>query len=337
MSEYVIGVDIGATKSHLALFDAEGCFLDLGHWGPLNYEGLPGLYAQFEDEFGQLVSGVISKNGISMKQVSYAVLGVGGVDTKKQHSVISGILRKLGFERFTLVNDAFLGIPAGNRAGTGICAINGSGCTLAGMNKEGKMLQIGGVGYVSADMGGGAHMGRRLVSAVYCELFRKGPPTIMTKLLFNKLGITSKYDFVETIHEKTNDGSFNPHTIGRLVFEAVWQNDQVAANILRDMADNYANGIACMIEEVEFSPDEAVHIVFAGSVFVKGEHPLLVDSIKAKVSGDNPSYSFAYTLLDVPNVAGAVIWALNSLFAKDASYDKNLFYGKVCAQLRDVR
>ena len=40
MTEYVIGVDIGGTKSHLALFDTEGNFVDFDHWGCLNHEGL---------------------------------------------------------------------------------------------------------------------------------------------------------------------------------------------------------------------------------------------------------------------------------------------------------
>ena len=330
MKEYIIGVDIGATKSHLALFDTEGNFTDFGRWGCLNYETLPGLYAQFEEEFGQFVAQVLSKNGITMKQVSCAVLGAGGVDTKRQHGVISGILKKLGFERFTLVNDAYLGIPAGTRTGTGICAINGSGCTLAGINKEGRMMQIGGVGAVSADKGGGGYLGERLVSAVYSELFRRGEPTVMTALLFEKLGITSKYDYVEKIHEKTNDGSFSVYTCGRMVFEAVRQNDRVAADILRDIAANYASGISCMIEELRFPPEDELNVVFAGSVFVKGEHPMLIDTIKEMLSGDNPAHHISYTLLDVPNVSGAVIWALNMFNPRGDYYDS------IRAQLRNV-
>jgi len=327
MNEYVIGVDIGSTKSHLALFDTEGNLVDFGRWGRLNYESLPGLYTQFREEMGRFVSGVLSKNKIPMGQVSCSVLGVAGVDTKKQHKTLSEILEGLGFKNFTLINDAFLGIPAGNKTKFGICAINGTGCTLAGINKEGRMLQIGGVGTVSADKGGGSNMGDYLLSAVYSELFRKGKATLMTGLLFEYIGITSKYDYIEKMHEKQSDGSFDIHKCGRLVFEAVRQNDPVAIGILREIADNYADGISCMIEELEFPREEELPLVFAGSVFVKGEHPLLVDSIKAKVSEDNQGWNITYKLLDVPNVAGAVIWALDSL---------GDIYNKVCSQLRSL-
>jgi len=328
VTEYVIGVDIGGTKSHLALFDTEGNLADFDRWGCLNHEGLPGSFAQFEDEFGQFVTRVLSRNKITMRDVAFSVLGVGGVDTVKQHKIISEILQKLGFEKFILANDAFLGIPAGSETGTGICAINGTGEALAGLNKEGKMLQIGGVGAISSDMGGGASLGKRLVSAVYRELFRKGEATLMTPLLFEELGITSKYDYVERIYEKIDEGDFHLGAYNRMVFEAVKQCDAVAANILREIAANYSGGISGMIEELSFPAGEELCVVLAGSVFVKGEHPLLIDSLKEQVSNLNPRHHVRYNVLDVPNVAGAVIWALNT------HNGANVYRDRVCARLK---
>jgi N-acetylglucosamine kinase-like BadF-type ATPase len=327
MQEYVIGVDIGGTKSHLALFDTDGNFIDLGSWGCLNHEGLEGSFDQFEEELEQFVVHVLSKNGITMEQVVFSVLGVAGVDTRGQNDIVSDILRKLKFKQFTVANDAFLGIPAGSKTGTGICAINGTGCTLAGLNKKGKLLQIGGVGIISADMGGGGYISERIISAVYCELFRKGEPTVLTSLLFEKLGIKSKYDYVEKIYEKIENETFDIYKCCPMIFEAVRQNDRVAAGILSEIAVSYANGVSAMIEELQFPLDEELCIVLAGSVFVKGEHPFLVDSLKEKISKDNPNHRITYNLLNVPNVAGAVIWALNSLNSG------NDYYDKVCAQL----
>ena len=329
MTEYVIGVDIGGTKSHLALFDIEGNFVDLGHWGPLNHEVLEGSFDQFKDEFGQFINQTLKKNGITKKQITYSALGVAGVDTKQQHAIVSQIIKGLGLEKFTLANDAYLGIPAGSRTGAGICAINGTGCTLAGINKKGDMLQIGGVGFISADMGGGGYIGERMVSEVYCELFRKGQPTIMTPFLFEKLGITSKYDFVEKMQEKMNDGTFDIYKINPFIFEAVSKNDSVAKNILQEIAASYANGISAMIEELKFPKEEECCIVLAGSIFVKGEHPLLVNSLKEKISQGNPDRTITFNLLNVPNVAGAVVWALNSINEKNGLYDR------VCEQLRN--
>lgn len=330
MAEYVIGLDAGATKSRLALFDVEGRLVDFALWGPLNYELLPGLYAQLEEELSRFVAGALRKNNIAEHEVAYAVLGMAGVDTKQQHGVISRIVAKTGLRRFTLLNDAFIAIPAGSPSGIGICANNGTGCTLAGINGAGDMLQIGGVGAVSADMGGGAYLSHRALAAVYSELFRKGPATVMTSILFERLAITSKHDYLEKIHEKTQNGTFDPLACNPMVFEAVKQGDAVASEILREVAANYSDGICCMIEELGFSAEEELNVVLSGSVFEKGEHPLLLDTLKANVTADHPRFNITFRLLSVPAVAGAVLWALNAL-GRGGHYDK------VRAQLRQER
>jgi len=327
MTEYVMGVDTGATKSHLALFDTDGNLVDFGRWGPLTHEALTGSFAQFEDELDQFVHQILSKNKISIKQVVNSALGIAGVDTKNQHKIVSDILRRVGFERFTLANDAYLGIPAGNRTGVGICAINGTGCTLAGINDEGRMLQIGGVGFISSDIGGGHHMGEWVISAVHSELFRRGEATSMTPALFEKLGISSKYDLIDLVHEQIRANKFDFVPCISILFDAAKKNDKVAAGIVNTIAFSYGSGISCMIDDLKFNRKNVLDIVFAGSVFVKGRDPLLLGGIEKTVSHNFPDYTFKYTLLDVPNVAGAVIWAFNVLDPKNNLYDK------VCAQL----
>jgi len=326
MSDYVIGIDTGSTKSHLALFDIEGNLVSFDSWGPLSHETIPGTFALFEEELGQFVNMALSKAKITMKQVAYSVLGLTGADTKLQHNILSDILKRLGFNRFTLVNDAFLGIPAGNPKGVGICGINGTGCSLVGTNEKGALLQIGGVGFVSSDYGGGGMMGKLVVSTVYNELFRKGPVTCMTPVLLQKLGISNKHDFVDKMYEKIDDKSLDINGCSKMLFEAALENDQVATQLLRDIGASYAGGISCMIDELQFNRDEELHIMFAGSNFVKGEHPVLLDTIKEIVSSDQPEYRIAYRLLSVPPVTGAVVWAFNKL-------GKTAFYDKICAQL----
>ena len=336
MSEYVIGVDIGGTKSHLALFDTAGNLVDFNHWGPLNHESLPGSFAQAEDEMGQFFDQTLTRNNVSFKEIAYSVLGVAGVDTKRQHGIISEILKRIGLENFTLVNDAFLGIPAGNPTGIGICAINGTGCTLAGINREGMTLQIGGVGYISDDYGGGGHIGRDAVSAIYRELFRKGEPTSMTPTLLKELGVTDKHDFVDKVYDKIAEGTFRALTGSKMVFMAVLEhNDKVAAGILRNVGLNYGNGISCMIDEMKYHRDEDLYVVLAGSVFVKGEHPMIIDTVKETVQKYHPDYNVKYTVLEVPPVAGGVIWALNKLGENTKGYDYSACYNKVRAQLQE--
>jgi len=331
--DYVLGIDAGGTKSHLALFDIEGSMIDFGRWGSLNHEGMPGSFGQFKKELNKFVSDILKKNKIKIDSVKFAAFGVAGVDTKPQHEIISKILRETGFRNFTLANDAFLGIPAGCPSCYGICAINGTGCTIVGVNDKEKMFQIGGVGFISGDYGGGGMFGRLVISSVYGEFFRKGEPTYLTPLLMEKLGIKSKYEFIETIYKKFEEHSLDLRELTKLLFAAANKNDKVSLDILTASGVNYANGISAMIEELEFdkNKDYDIYIVFAGSIFSKGEHPKIIDTIKEKLAAGNQGLKLKYNILKVPPVAGAVYWAFNNLNVPN----KRECYAKICSQLEN--
>jgi len=332
--DYVLGIDAGGTKSHLALFDIEGNMIDFGRWGSLNHEGMPGSFGQFKNELNKFVFDILYKNKIKIDRITSAAFGVAGVDTKPQHEIISKIISETGFKNFSLANDAFLGIPAGSPACSGICAINGTGCTIVGVNSKGKMFQIGGVGYISSDYGGGGMFGRIVISSVYSEFFRKGEPTCMTPLLMEKLKIKSKYEFVETIYKMFEEHSLDLRELTKLLFEAAKKNDKVSLDILAESGRNYAGGISGMIEELEFdkNKDDDLYIVFAGSIFSKGENPKIIDTIKEKLAVSNRGLRIKYKILKVPPVAGAVFWAFNNLNIQD----KDECYAKICSQLENL-
>jgi N-acetylglucosamine kinase-like BadF-type ATPase len=179
-------------------------------------------------------------------------------------------------------------------------------------------------------MGGGGHMGRAVVSVVYSELFRKAEPTCMTPALLNYLSITDKHDYVERIYDMIEEKTFDRTACIRIMFQAAEKNDKVALNFFREVSANYAGGISTMIEEMGYAENEVLYVVLAGSVFVKGENPLMINSLKQIVKTHNPNHNINYVVLDVPPVAGAVIWALNTLNGKAEYYDK------VCAEFKKV-
>jgi N-acetylglucosamine kinase-like BadF-type ATPase len=289
----------------------------------LNHEVLPGSFEQQEAELHEFVQKACRSVGIDCSDVDYGVFGIAGVDTKEQHRIISGTIRKLGLGGFTVCNDAYLGVAAACPENTGICAINGTGCTLAGIDTQGNMLQIGGIGELSIDLGGGRQMGLSVLGAVYESLYRNGKTTALTRPFLDMLGIADKIDYADTIMQKVNeDMTFIP-SLNKLLFE--YSNDDVAQEILSKVAANYAGGISCMVDELDFGETGLVYVVFIGSVFTKEKNPILIDMIKSKLAAMSPNHTFSYTTLSVPPVAGAVIWALrengvrNSGFGNDYS------------------
>ena len=323
--KYVLGLDAGGTKSHLALFDTTGNLVDLQSHTALNHESLPGSFEQFGEEFHGFVSRVLEKNQISMEDIAYSVFGLAGADTFEQHEILGIYVRKAGFKEYVLCNDAFLGIPAGSSTGVGICAINGTGCSLAGLDVEGNRRQIGGIGIYSGDLGGGGYMGSRVLGLVYNQLFRKGAATALTEKVFRHLQIESREDFLENFTQRMEEKGGRVDEYNRFLFEAADEGDEIAVRVLNETAENYAGAIAFLLEEMVFPKEEPVHITLAGSVFVKEKSPILRDALQKKVQLQN-NHEVCFTLLETPPVAGAVLWGFEQI-------GMHGYHEKICSQL----
>lgn len=323
MRKYVLGIDGGGTKSHLAIFDDHAEKAAFRTFGTLNHECMAGSFAQLEHALGTFINGALRDIDVGIDQIEYGVFGLAGVDTKKQHKKISSMLKRIGISKFTLSNDAFLGIPAGSPDGTGICAINGTGCSVAGKDKNGKAIQVGGMGEVSGDLGGASCMGMAATSAIYNSLFRLGEPTVMTDIVFKQIGITEKdkYDFMEIFMEKLEKKEFKISRFNRLLFEAAGLGDKVARDVLAGIAQNYAGAINYLLQELDFPANNEMCVVFAGSVFVKGEHPFLIDTIKELIEKRNPGRKINYLRLEKPPVTGAIAEAMNMIGRNDLVHE----------------
>jgi N-acetylglucosamine kinase-like BadF-type ATPase len=241
--------------------------------------------------------------------VEYAVLGLAGVDTDAQHGLISVMLKNIGFERFGLYNDAFLGVAAGCPGGVGICAINGTGSKLAAVDYSGVDVQTCGLGDLTDDFGGGGWYGTKAISAVYAELYKLGRPTVMRDMMFLQIGISRKEDYLEVLTHRFAEESLDSVAINSIVFEAAAQGDAVALDILEQSAEHYAGGIAYLAKDMDFPTSRTLFITLAGSVFIKQKVKILQGFIDRRVRtalGDRP---IDFVNLDAPPVAGAILWA----------------------------
>jgi N-acetylglucosamine kinase-like BadF-type ATPase len=324
MTKYIIGVDGGGTKTHCALFDIDGNKIDLVEWGPTNHEGLSGGFTELKVELDNMLSHILSKNNLSKDHIVNYVLGLAGVDTIAQYHIISDILRELGCKNFTLCNDAYLGVKAGCRSGVGICAINGTGCTVVGIDSKGGMLQVGGQGGLTGDIGGGGYLGYKVVSTVYNALFKKDVPTIMKDIMFTTLNIKSKHEYMEVLTEKVNNRQIKIKDLCKIVFDAANQGDAAALNILKEMGHENAKSINGIIHELSFSTTEPIQVVLAGSVYVKGKNATAIDTIKQEIAQWNPERQVNFRVLNEPPVMGAVLWALENHKTYEDLFEKVL-------------
>jgi N-acetylglucosamine kinase-like BadF-type ATPase len=315
MSGLIMGVDCGGTKSHLLLFNAKGECVTSGVWGCMNPDLLAGTYDELEVEMRSFFIPTLEKVGVKPSDIDYSVFGVAGVDTSEQHEIISAVIKRVGFENFLLCNDSYLGIAAGCPGGVGICAINGTGTSLGTVDYSGNTQQVGGVGPVTDDRGGGHWYGAQAAGAVYNSLFKLGKSTIMRDMIFEQMNIESDEDFVAVLAPLHYSGELYFAEFNRIPALAAQAGDPVAVDILKRSAENFSGAIAYFVTEMDFPIEKPLYVVLVGSVFVNEEVGLLrqyiEEQVEALLSERNlfQGRTIKYVSLEDPPVAGAVYWA----------------------------
>ena len=310
MSGFVMGLDAGSSKSHLALFDLSGARIDFVPWGPLNHENMDGGFEQLGRELRALVDLALERNELHMKDLARGVFGMSGADTARQRASIGAIYKRLGVRHPLVVNDAYLPIKAVSPTGCGIGAINGSGCTVAGIGADSAMLQIGGCGALTGDMGGGGHLGEVVAGTVYASLFKGGAETLLCPMLKRRLGVQRGEDFLDALIEQLDAGTLRLSDMGQMLFEAADRGDAVALGLLEATGKDSARAIAGLLERLPFPADEPVDVALAGSVYVKGSNPALVDALVRKATALAGGRTLRFTVTEHPPVMGAIVWAL---------------------------
>jgi len=306
--KYYLGLDGGGTKTHIALYNTDG-LLDLYTGGGSNYEGMAGGYAELSIVLKQMLGKFLGRHGITTADIHRAAFGMAGVDTIKQHGEISKILASLGFTDFDLDNDCILGVKAATTYGYGIACVCGTGYSVLGIDKSGRQMQIGGVGVLTGDKGGGGYVTEEGTSYVYGQLFKGYPPSMMTDMLMKAFGISHRDDFLETIHTEFFNKSRKAYslTMCKIVFAAAALGDSPAIDILARSAQSYGESVLGLLNELDFTSPE---IVLTGSLPQKNPDSVLVTAFSAYIE-KHYQKPFVLKVLDAPNVLGALVWAMD--------------------------
>jgi N-acetylglucosamine kinase-like BadF-type ATPase len=313
MKHYVIGVDGGGTKTHYTLFDTDGNLICFIEGGPSNHEAYPDGYEGARRQLRASFEKLFWESGLRISDIDFGIFGMAGIDVRSEKVQLTEIIAQIGFKDFEVMNDAFLGIKAAGNHEYGICSINGTGTCCAGIDPQGTRIQIGGMGYFFGDEGGAGHLGGMAFRSVYDYLYRCGPPTLMKDLLFDFLKISRDHDLVEAFYQfYQKDFCHKWAALARIPFQAANLGDQVALKLLESIGRNSARSVLGVIRRLNFESVAAIDIIMAGSVYVKGENPALAEAFRREISL-NMAKKARFTVLQIPPVTGAVLWALETL------------------------
>ncbi len=310
---YLLGVDGGNSKTDYLLYTEDLTFVDLYRTGTCSHE-------HFEDGFegsfrvmGEQLSQLFLRNGIDVSQVSSAAFGLAGCDFLFQKKNLETCVSRLGFERFAVVNDGILGIKALSEDGTGVCAVNGTGTVVVGINKSGQSIQMGGIGPTLEDHAGGAYVFHQSFCRVYDELLCFGEKTTLTPRLMELLGLEAKEDFFERL-STVHDSDMLMQKVIQATDHCACEGDSVAQEIFFRMGRFLGKRIAGCLQALGLSENPSV--ILAGSLWHKIRFSGMIDTTQDRVLqhlGKAPEYK----LLDGPPAIGALLYASELLGKKN--------------------
>ena len=298
---YILGVDGGNSKTDYLLCTTDGSFVDILREPTCSHEHMG--YEKMQITMGEHLSKLFGKNNITVKNISAAAFGLAGADLPDQLTELNKRIVNLGFEKYALANDGILGVKAVAEAG--ICAVNGSGTVVVGIDEKGTVLQVGGIGPLSGDYAGGYHIARQGILAVYSKYFRGGKDTVVAQEMLKLLSAGSPNDLPTAISEYRFDAD-SAKTMIQLIDKAAASGDAVSAWILESAGANCGEGVAGCIKNLSF--ENEITIIKAGSIWNKVKYSGLGKSFEDTIRSTVPN-KIRIELLQSPPALGAVFWA----------------------------
>jgi len=275
MASFVVGVDGGTTKTIALVADEAGHILGASRGGNSNWTR-PDVEIPMRVVV-DTVQAALDRASVLGSQVRLGAFALAGADWPEDYERRERVLAQSGIaQRVVVKNDALAGWRASTRQTYGVVVTAGTGSNTAIITPDGTEWCYG--YYVR--YGGARDMGRDAIDAVLRAEDGRGAPTALAGLVLDKLNYAS----AEALLKRMIAGELHRDQLlllCPLVFEAAYQGDEVAAELIVKQGLALAEYATAAIRRFKMQ-HLAFDVVLAGSVF-KGRGPLLIDTIAQAV------------------------------------------------------
>lgn len=308
---YYIGVDGGGTKTAYALFDENKNMLHMVKTAGSNHENLDGSFEEAAEIIMGGINDLLKETGKTLSDISGILMGLAGIDHEYQHDALYKLLYDRGLRNFRIYNDGFIVTKAGSPDGTGIGYNCGTGTCCNSIASDGKMLQVGGFGELSGDMGNGMWIAARTFRAVYNDVCLGSQKTSMTAPFCEKLGVSATREGVLSVIASLEEekGEVVMPLID-IFFDALNAADPAADAIAEEMAVRGAEYIAAHTIYQKFDCD-VINVVLSGSMHTKLPSDVYVEKLK-KYASLKSGRKLNFIKLDAAPVTGCINWLLEN-------------------------
>lgn len=305
----VVGVDIGGTKTHLAIAaadDANGAngANDTQDAALIREAVVPtSSWRDTPANAAALRDVIVAQLGPSAATNPIAV-GAHGCDSTAQCRALQDALQALVDGPVTVVNDAELMPPAmGVVAAIGIAVGTGSIAVARGSGSSaGELITAGGWGWLLGDEGSSAGIVREATRAVLADLDRGRPVDQLGRRLMAAFKATDGPELFGAVTDAASAEQWGQHAAE--VFAAADEGSTIAAHVIREAGEQLAG----LVGRLRLRGIRADAVVAGGAVIERQRR--LRDAFTTAMAREFPTMSIH--VLDRPPVMGAIALARRS-------------------------
>lgn len=297
-----LGVDVGATKTSVSVWDAAEDVLD-EQVGPGASWEILGVSAAREN-LQIALAAVFDNLEMPAAQLAGAAFGVAGFDWESDRQIVAELVALPGLRgEPIIVNDAFVALRGGAPANVGCVSAAGTGSVTAARSSTGETARTYALGL--GEHAGAIGLGQAAVAAACAAEFGTGEPTALTEALVRSAGADDLGSLLRLIERER---TLSVQQLAPAVLGCVGTGDDVAVAIARDAGNRLAQ-TACALARKLGIDQEEIPLVRSGAVHLAGCAPL--DEAFLEVAARELPRA-QVRLLSVPPSRGALLLALDA-------------------------
>lgn len=264
---YVAGLDGGGTKTAVTIADENGSIVHEFAVGALNINGQD--EASVRASLAEICAEIDRALPGGLAACTVICLGAAGISNPVVSGLMTSGLREGGYGgELVLVGDHETALCGAHDGLYGAILIAGTGSIAYGRNGNGDTHRAGGFGHLIDDEGSGYSIGRDLLSAVVRSSDGREEPTVITDLVYERLGIGSVREIVGFVYDK-NRNKKEIAAIAPLLSAACESGDRAALRIAQRNADALAETACAVTGRLELQDGE---LALLGSVLTRNRH-----------------------------------------------------------------
>lgn len=275
--KYVLGIDQGHTETRAAVCDLEGSILGVGK-APGACHSVHGM-TQAMRTIQTAAQTALDQAGVGARNVVTLFCGLTGADWPDEYELLHANVVRLGLcQKVCIKNDTIVALRGGTSADYGAIVIAGTGsnCAIRSPRGEEFIYHF----YHDYDLQGGIALGRRVLNAIYRAETGRGPATLLKSWVLDMFKVASVDDLLRANVEGRLGKDRIKH-IAPFVFQAAWEGDWAASQILRALGEGLAELVTAGLKRFEMTALE-VEVVLSGNIF-KGRGSLLQEVMLADI------------------------------------------------------